>query len=570
MKPVAPRSEARLPLNDLAPHFRRRHDPKAEADARRRRVRMSIVASFVAAAFGIVGARLVHLGVEAQTNPVRQVAQLTGHGPRAPIVDREGRLLARDVLVPSIAADARKIWDIDETVLGLSSALPNFDAETARSRLESGRAFVWLARNVTRAEADRVYRLGLPGVMVSEERSRRYPNGRTAAHAIGYVDIDGRGLAGLERSFDAGLAGGLDGGALATSLDLAVQHTLERELGAAMARFSAIGAAGLVMDITTGEMLAMASLPALDPNQPGQADDAERFNRITLGAYEMGSTYKAFTAAMALELNGATLETMYDAAKPIRFGRHTINDYKPKARTLSLVEVFRYSSNIGSAHIAMQAGPAEHRAFLERFGQLAPAPLEIREKAEPIRWGEIETMTISFGHGLSVTPVHLAMGVGALLNGGRLIPPTLLKRRAGQAVEGEAVISPATSEAMRVLFRDVVVEGTAKSAEVEGYPVGGKTGSAEKAAGGGYARKALLSSFIGTFPADAPRYLVLVILDEPKGTKETHGYATGGWTAAPTAGKVIREIAPMLGMMPRVPEPPAPLPGKPMFAARPG
>jgi cell division protein FtsI (penicillin-binding protein 3) len=314
------------------------------------------------------------------------------------------------------------------------------------------------------------------------------------------------------------------------------------------------------MDARTGEVLAMVSLPDFDPNQPDSIDGEPRFNRATLGVYEMGSTFKIFTTAMALDSGKVTLQGGYDASEPIRIARYVIRDFHAKKRWLSVPEIFMYSSNIGSVKMALDVGPSAQRAFLRNLGMLTPSPVEITEVGAPLapgQWRDINAMTIAFGHGIAVSPMQLVSGVAAMVNGGVLYPPTLIRRPPGELLVGKRVISARTSEKIRRLLRLVVEHGTGGKAEATGFLVGGKTGTAEKVVGRRYKAKALMSSFVGAFPMNDPRYVVFAMLDEPTGTKETFGYATGGWVAAPVVGNVISRIGPMLGVRPVDEEAPA-------------
>jgi cell division protein FtsI (penicillin-binding protein 3) len=381
--------------------------------------------------------------------------------------------------------------------------------------------------------------------------------------------VDNAGIAGLEKWIDgqglaelrlAGLTSDRTLSPVSLALDLGVQHAVRDELAAAMVRYKANAAAGLVLDVRTGEIVSMVSLPDFDPNQPRGMRDPIRLNRLTTGVYEMGSTFKALTVAMALDSGKFTLGSQIDARQPLHYGKFTISDFHAQKRVLSLPEVFTYSSNIGAARMALAHGVEAHRAFLKKTGQLERLRTELPESAEPLmpkRWGELNTVTIAFGHGLSVAPLQAVMATAALVNGGLLIPPTLLKRTEEQAKKlALRVIKPETSEKMRYLFRLNVEKGSARRAEVEGYYVGGKTGTSEKVVGGRYMKNKRLTVFMGLFPADAPRYLTLVMLDEPQATADQRE-ATSGLNAAPTSGKIIARIAPLLGLKPRIDMPPA-------------
>jgi cell division protein FtsI (penicillin-binding protein 3) len=434
--------------------------------------------------------------------------------------------------------------------------LPDIDRAQNAERLASGRGFVWIKRNLTPRQEYAVNALGIPGLDFKREDRRVYPMGPLAAHVLGYTDLDGRGIAGVEMALDEKVR--RHGEPTALSIDVRVQNVLTEALAQAMSEFSAIGAMGLVLDVRNGEILAMTSLPGFDPNRLSEAKQANLFNRATLGVYEMGSTFKIFTAAMALDYGTATLTKSYDATKPIKISRFTINDYHATRRWLTVPEIFEVSSNIGAARMAMEVGPQRQHDFLARVGLLKASPVELPESGAPLApspWRDISTVTIAYGHGISVTPLQLATATAGIVNNGIMVPPTILKRPPGETVVAQRVVSERTSAEMRKLFRLVVAEGTGKNADAKGYLVGGKTGTAEKAAGRHYNRRALLSSFIGVFPINQPRYLVLAMLDEPRGTKKTHGFATGGWVAAPTVRQVIERIAPMLGVLPIAPAP---------------
>jgi cell division protein FtsI (penicillin-binding protein 3) len=470
---------------------------------------------------------------------------------RGEILDRNGVVLATNLMTRSLYANPRQIIDADDAVARLAGLFPEISADTLRTKLASGRSFEWIKRNLTPRQQSAVIRLGLPGLYFQNEERRVYPQGRLTAHVIGFTDIDNRGLAGIEQSFDDVLREGHR--RLMLSLDLRIQNILHEEVARAMADFSAIGGAGVVLDIATGEILAMVSLPDFDPNSPGTAPDDARFNRNTLGVYEMGSTFKVFNTAMALDAGVATLDDGFDASKPIQIAGHMIRDYHPKSRWLTVPEIFQYSSNIGSARMADLAGTALQREYMDRFGMLKPVKLELPELGQPIyptNWKRINTMTVAFGHGIAVTPLHLLNGVAAAVNGGVYRPMTLMKRASADAAAGRRIISEATSESMRRLLRLVVESGTGKSANVAGYLVGGKTGTAEKQKGRYYSANARLASFVAAFPMNAPRYALLIMIDEPKPNARSHGYATGGWVAAPAVGRVVQRMTPLLGLEP--------------------
>ncbi len=515
------------------------------------RNRLFVIAAVFALGFTVISGRVVDvMALNGGTAP-KSTTVAVEQPDRAPIRDRNGELLATSLGTASLFADATQVLDAAVAARRLKEVLPELNEADVRTKLTSERRFIWIHRNLTPRQQYAVNRLGIPGLSFQREARRVYPQGSMAAHVVGFTDVDGKGIAGIERSFDGALAAGT--APIDLSLDMRVQHAVVDELTNAIKSFNAIGGVGVVLDVRSGEVLALASLPDFDPNHPGDAKPDNRFNRATLGVYEMGSTFKTFVIAGALDSGTTTLKGGYDATNPIHVGRFTIEDYHAKRRWLSVPEIYIHSSNIGAAKMALDMGTPQFRAFLRSVGFNEPSPLEVPEVGTPMspaQWRDVNTMTIAFGHGMAVSPIQLASATAAMINGGILVQPTLIKRSHAEGTLGTRVISRETSNDMRKLMRLVVEQGTAKSAEVPGYMVGGKTGTAEKIGAGGYKKKSLMSSFIGAFPMNDPRYLVLVMLDEPKGTKESYGYATGGWVAAPAAGRIVRRIGPMLGVEP--------------------
>ncbi|HEY0522017.1 MAG TPA: penicillin-binding protein 2 [Stellaceae bacterium] len=517
------------------------------------RSRLFITGAVFALAFAAIGVRLVDVtllkGAESKlarnrTAPVAEVS-------RADIVDRNGQLLATTLATPSLYASPRQIADPKDTAKKLAAVLPDLNEAEIAAKLSTDKSFVWIKRQLTPRQEFEVNRLGIPGLEFEREERRVYPIGNLAAHLVGYSGIDNKGLAGVERSFDDRLK--TDKSPLRLSIDLRLQNILREELTRAVTDFTALGATGIVMDVRTGEVLAMVSLPDFDPNQPGTATPETIFNRATLGAYEMGSTFKTFNTAMVLDAGTSKMNSMYDVSSPIHVGRFRISDYHTIHHPITLAEVFMHSSNIGSAKAALDAGTDRQKEFFQRLGMLKTPTIELKELAAPLypaHWREVNTMTIAFGHGMSVSPIALATGVTAIINGGVLRPATVLKRDPADVPQGVQVISPKTSDSMRRLFRLVVEQGTGSMAAAPGYVVGGKTGTAEKVNGHSYAKKALLSSFVGAFPVQDPRYLVLAMVDEPHGNKKSFGFATGGWVSAPIASRFIQRAAPILGVAP--------------------
>ena len=477
---------------------------------------------------------------------------------RGDIIDREGHPLARTIDAWTISIHPRKVIGSKLALArSLARLMPEKDEATYFAMLRSDKPFFYLRRRAPPQLVQAVNALGEPGLAIDREPDRLYPQTSLAAHVIGYTDIDGHGTAGAERAFDARLADPVRRGEpLVLSISSRVQQALENELNAAMTEFSAIGAAGVVMDIHTGEVLAMTSLPQLNPNVAGEGSPEARFNRATLGVYELGSTFKPFTVAMAMDSGVIkSFGQMYPCPQELHAYGQTVHDTHPFGRACSVAEIMKESSNIGTAQIADQLGRERQKAFLKKMGFLDPVAIELKEKGRTLtpgnRWGPFETMTVGFGHAVAVTPLHLASGYATLFNGGIFRPATILKVDRDHAVaKGHRVFSEDTSYKMRALVRLVVMQGTGKKADAPGYRVGGKTGTAEKLIGGHYSSAAVVTSFAGVFPMDEPRYVMVVMLDDPKPTANTYGFHTAGWNVAPVVSRTISRIAPMLGVRP--------------------
>jgi cell division protein FtsI (penicillin-binding protein 3) len=546
--------------------YGRNVDRSAKARAR---VGLAMVA--FAVIYAVIGGRLVMFALVGDSHGGRRTAALDAIATARPdIVDRNGEVLATDVKAPSLFAEPRRIIDKDEAIELLTATLPDLDTAEVRDRVSGKKGFVWLKREITPLQQQEIHRLGIPGIGFLRENKRVYPTGAEVAHLIGLVNIDNQGIAGMEKWLDTNGLADLHRAGFATdrlqrpvelSVDLRVEHALRDELLMAKEKYKAKAASGLVSNVKTGEIVAMVSLPDFDPNNPREAHDPERINRLTTGVYEMGSTFKALTLAMALDSGKATLNTMYDARGALHYGKFAIHDTHPEGRAISLSEVFTFSSNVGAARIALAQGVEAHKAFLRKMGQLDRLRTELPESASPIvpkHWSELNTITIAFGHGIAVAPLQAVMGINAVMNGGYLIPPTFMKRSEEEArALAKKVLKSETSEKMRYLMRLNAEIGTAKQADVKGYYIGGKTGTAEKVVNGHYSKKQVLNSFTAIIPADNPQFQVLVMLDEPKALPETHGFITSGWNAVPTGGKVIARIAPLLGIEPRFDLPPS-------------
>jgi len=454
--------------------FRFRLFPHRQNSGEVGRARLFVTGCVLLVAFCVVGAKLVDASLYDPARAVRidpgrvATAEDDASAPRADIVDRNGELIATSLPVSSLCARPELIRDPAAAAFLVAGVLPDASAAELQAQLERERDFVWLRRHITPKQHQALLALGLPGLCFEREQRRVYPQAGLAAHVVGFTDLDGNGLGGVERSFDDVLNDRRE--PLQLSLDLAVQRIVREEVQFAMDRFSAIGGVGLLMDIHTAEVLAMVSLPDFDPNDPGGASDDARFNRASLGVYEMGSTFKLLTAAQALEAGAAKPSTRFDATKPLKIGRFTIRDFHAKNRWLTLEEILIHSSNIGAARVAEASGPAAQRAFLGKLGLLAPAKLEVAETGSPLlprRWSEAHMLTIAFGHGLAVTPVHLTSAISSLVNGGEYRRPTALKRLDGESPPGERVVSKRVSDNVRRLMRQVVVNGTGRKADTD-------------------------------------------------------------------------------------------------------
>jgi len=529
--------------------------PARPDPARSRRiaeVRLVMSAVVVFAVFAAITARVMLLATD-EAN-----ARTAGIVPpekteRGQILDRKGRLLATNLPITVLHADPGEIMDPIAAARALAPLLPRHDEATLTRLLTKDTRYVELDRKLTPARHAEILKLGIPGIHFRKSALRAYPSGRLAAHILGQVDTDNNGLAGVEKSLDAHLASGKN---VTLSIDAGIQAIVAREINKQIQIFEAIGGAGIMLDIESGEVLALASLPDFNPNHFGGTDDDTRFNRATLGLYEMGSTFKVLNTAMALQAGTTTLNRRYEVAKPLRIGGHRINDFHVYDWPLTVPEILVLSSNIGSAQMAAEIGAETQQAYLRRLGMFEQLPLEIPEVATPLiprSWRQSEIATISYGHGISVTPMHLAAAVATASGSGLWTAPTLLRRQPDDQPLRERVFSEDTTRSVRSMMRLVVKhpDGTGNYAEARGYMVGGKTGTTEKIRPeGGYYKNRNIASFAATFPVHDPRYVLVVMVDEPKGQKHSYGYATGGWVAAPAARHIIENAAPLLGIHP--------------------
>ncbi|PWJ83928.1 cell division protein FtsI (penicillin-binding protein 3) [Pseudaminobacter salicylatoxidans] len=531
---------------------------KATGGRTKNRVVMTMAVFF--GIYATIAGRLVYLGMLEPDEGSGPVSRVTASRPD--IVDRNGEVLATDIKTASLFAEPRRIVDADEVIEKLSTVLPDIEVEQTYKKLKSGAGFVWIKRQLTPRQQSDIMALGLPGIGFRTEKRRFYPGGPTASHILGLTNIDNQGIAGMEKYIDdqgladlqaSGLAVAKDLKPVRLSIDLRVQHIVRDEVASALEKYHAIAAGAVVLNVKTGEVLAMASVPDFDPNNPYNALDKDRLNRMSAGVYEMGSTIKSFTTAMALDSGKVTLNSTFDATRPITIGRQTIRDFHGKGRVLTVPEVFIYSSNIGSAREADVVGIEGHREFLKRVGLLDRMQTELPEVARPTEpkvWKKVHSITISFGHGMSTTPLQTAVGAAALVNGGYLMNPTFLPRTQEEAMDAaRQVVSAKTSQDMRYLYLLNAEKGSGRRAAVPGYRVGGKTGTAEKVVNGRYANNVRFNAFLAAFPMDDPQYVVLSIVDEPKPEKPGTG-ATAGFNAAPIVSNIIRRSASFLGVKP--------------------
>ncbi len=529
------------------------------------RSRITLAMIFVCAVYLLICGRLVWFGIlDPGATSILMRTDTTIAARRPDLIDRNGVTLATDINTASLFAEPRRLVDVDEAVEQLATVLPDFDAESAHRRLSSKAGFVWLKRELTPAQQSQILALGIPGIGFKRETRRFYPKGEISSHIVGLVDVDNTGIAGMERYIDDRGLRDLRNAGLTTqqplepvklSIDLRVQHFVRDELEKGMDRYQAIAAGAVVLNARTGEVVALVSLPDYDPNKPVDAMKPDRLNRMSAGLFEMGSTFKTFTTAMALDSGKVSMDDTFDASRPLKIAGFTINDFHGKKRILTVPEVFIYSSNIGTAKMADAVGVEAHREFLRRIGLLdrmsfdLPA-FEIGTPSEPAQWKKINSVTISYGHGVTTTPLQTAVAAAALLNGGKLISPTLFPRTQEQAdAISRQVVSKKTSDSMRMLMQMNVEKGSGKRAGVEGYDVGGKTGTAEKVVGKRYSSDKRFNAFLAAFPIHDPQYVVLVIIDEPK-PEEGKDAATAGLNAAPMVSNIIRRSAAVLGVQP--------------------
>ncbi len=511
--------------------------------------RLGFVYCFIIAVFLVIILRMAFIVTSGDKVKVSGIYDLKKAAKRGNIYDRNGVLVATDLKTKSLYVSSVLIKDPQVIAKGVAKIFPDISFKEILKKISDGKRskqWILLKRNLTPTQVDQVQNLKMAGLIFEDDRIRVYPQKSIASHFVGYVDLDRKGLAGIEMQYDRKLTSGEE---VKLAMDVRVQDILNNELLVGLHEYNAKAAAGVVMDVNTGEILALSSLPDFDPNLQHEASKEQRFNQVTNGVYELGSVFKIFTNTQAFEDKLVKITDSYDVSEPVKYGRFTIKDDHPFKGKMTVEEIFTHSSNIGTVEIAKKIGAENQKDFLEKMGLLKRVETAFPGLGRPIYpkiWREINLYTISYGHGIAITPLHLAIAVSAITNGGVLHNPSFLKLDEND--KGRRVISEATSEIMRKLLRSTALEGTGRNADIEGYEVGGKTGTANRAESGSYNERQTMASFVAVFPISKPRYLIYVIFDRPN-----HTFNTGGMVAAPVAGRVVRNIAPLIGVSPKMP-----------------
>ena len=554
-------------------NIRQRHEVMRDKARQMAEGRLIVLSVLFLCGFILIAARMSLLAVSEPSEPRTTASTSTIINQRADIVDRNGRVLATNFDTHSLYVHPHQLTDPIGTAEALAAIFPDLDPNDLLKDFSGKRKFLWIKKKISPEQQQAVHDIGDPGVLFGPREMRLYPNGALAAHILGGASF-GReevasaeviGVAGVEKHFDNYLRDPSHGGApLELSIDLTIQDTMEGVLYGGMRILNAKGAAAVLMDVHTGEVIAMASMPDFDPNDrprpltEGDQADSPLFNRAVQGVYELGSAFKIFTVAQGMELGLLNPSTPINTARPLKWGKFEIGEFQNKnyGPTLTATKVIVKSSNVGTARIALDIGIARQKTFLDALGFLEPTGIELVEAATgkplfPSKWSELSAMTISYGHGISTSPLHLAAAYATLGNGGTKVQPTILKRDTAQS--GDQLLRPEVAAASTQILRKVVTEGTASFAEVPGYAVAGKTGSAEKPKPrGGYYKDKNINTFASVFPAHDPKYVLVVTLDEPVENTGPKPRRTAGWTAVPVAAELVRRIAPLLGLRPEI------------------
>ncbi|GGE47400.1 peptidoglycan D,D-transpeptidase FtsI family protein [Actibacterium pelagium] len=553
-------------------NLRERHEQMRDKSRIRAEGRLLVLGLIFLAGFGAIGGRMATISSAEPQEPVASASQAAIIAQRADITDRNGNVLATNLATHALYAQPHHMIDKARVARELVQIFPDLEEEALTRRFSDGRKFLWIKKKISPEQQQMVHDIGDPGLQFGPREMRLYPNGALAAHILGGASFGREGVqsaevigtAGVEKAFDDYLRDAANGGQpLRLSIDLTIQAALERVLHGGMVMMNAKGATAVMMEAKTGKIVAMASLPDFDPNErptpltEGDASDSPLFNRAVQGVYELGSTFKIFTAAQAMELGLVNANSLVDADAPMKWGKHKIKEFKNKnyGPYLSVTDVMVKSSNVGTANLALQIGKERQRAFLKELGFMSPTSVELVEApgAKPLtpkHWGDIHTITVSYGHGLSASPLHLASAYATIANGGILVKPTLLAD--AQPTQAKRVLSQESAADARSMLRQVVTRGTASFGDVEGYAVGGKTGTADKPKerGGGYYDDKVIATFASMFPAHSPEYVLIVTLDEPEDRTGSEPRRTAGWTAVPVAAEIIRRTAPLMGLRP--------------------
>ena len=554
-------------------NLRARHEQMREKSRSRAEGRLLFMGLAFFMAFTVIGARM---GLLAASEPMEPRSASSGAeilAQRADITDRNGRILATNLVTHALYAQPKDMIDPGRVARELVAIFPDLKQEDLVRRFTDGRSFLWIKKKLSPEQMQKVHEIGDPGLLFGPREMRLYPNGRLAAHVLGGASFGAEGVhsaevigtAGIEKFFDAQLRDpARSAEPLALSIDMTVQATVTEVLDAGMKMMNAKGAAAILMDVRSGEILSLVSLPDFDPNdrpQPltsGDPGDSPLFNRAVQGVYELGSTFKIFAAAQAMELGLVNPDSMVDADAPMVWGKHRIKEFQGKnyGPLLSVTDVIAKSSNVGTAHIALMIGGIRQQAFFKSLGFFDPTPVELIEAKGarpliPAKWPDIVTITTSYGHGMSASPMHLAAAYATIANGGIAVKPTLLRR--SSAPVGTRLLSEHVADSAVTMLRKVVTGGTASYANIKGYAIGGKTGTADKPKPtGGYYKDKVINTFASTFPAHDPRYVLIVTLDEPVDTSSSEPRRTAGYTAVPVAAEVVRRAAPLLGLRPEI------------------
>ncbi|MEM9582700.1 MAG: penicillin-binding protein 2 [Pseudomonadota bacterium] len=553
-----------------AENIRQRHEEMRDRARARAESRLLFVAVLFLAGFSVIGARMTVLASSEAVEPQASASSASIVAQRANIVDRNGRVLATNLITNSLYAQPQQMIEPERAVTELVKIFPDLDQKRLLKDFTGERKFLWVKRKISPEQQQAVHEIGEPGLLFGPREMRLYPNGRLASHILGGASFGREGVhsaevigtAGVEKAFDDYLRDpALEGAPLQLSIDMTIQSAMRRVLDGGMKLMNAKGATAILMKVDTGEVISLVSLPDFDPNTrprvltEGDASDSPLFNRAVQGVYELGSTFKIFAAAQALELGLVNPNTMIDTKGPMRWGRYKIRDFHDYGKTLSVTDVIVKSSNIGTARMALNIGAKRQKEFLKGLGFFDPTPVELVEApgAKPLlppKWSDISTMTISYGHGMAASPLHLASAYATVVGGGTLVKPTLIKARG--VTKGPRVMSERTSAMARSMLHQVVERGTASFAKGTGYAVGGKTGTADKpkTRGGGYYDDKVIATFASAFPMNDPEYVLVVTLDEPSENSGKKPRRTAGWTAVPVAAEIVKRTAPLLGLRP--------------------